>query len=190
MKEKIAFTVVIVAVLIGIFILRKPSPTRIDLIPVNEQGEEYTDEPSIDDMKKIVVGTDTVYVVVNTGRFNIDEKTFSKNIAIYNKQNIEAIRKDYSNPTSIVKEYIDFFINNTDAEQLNKAGLGKPASENIDKVISNLKLILVEVQAQDGYPGKYYINYFYDINGIDMGDIHLSVSTDENGNNIDIGWET
>ncbi|MCC9041557.1 DUF2004 domain-containing protein [Myroides sp. M-43] len=190
MKEKIVYTVVIVAVLIGIFMLRKPSPARIDLIPVNEQGAEYTDEPSIDDMKKIIVDTDTIYAVVNTERFNIDEKTFSKNIAIYNRQNIEAIRKDYSNPTSIVKENIDFFINNTNAEQLKKVGIDKPASKNIDKVINNLKLILIDVQAQDGYPEKYYINYFYDINGIDMGDIHLSVSTDENGNNIDIGWET
>lgn len=190
MKKSIISVALILIALIGIFILRKPSPARIDLIPVNEQGEEYTDEPTIDDMKKIIIGTDTIFAVVNTGRFNIDEKTFSKNIAIYNKQNIEAIRKDYSSPTSIVKEYIDFFVNSTDEEQLKKVGLGKPASENIDKVISNLKLILIDVQTQDGYPGKYYINYFYDINGIDMGDIHLSVSTDENGSNIDIGWET
>lgn len=190
MKEKIAFTVVIVAVVVGIFILRKPSPARIDLIPVNEQGEEYTDEPTIDDIKKIIIGTDTIFAVVNTGRFNIDEKTFSKNIAIYNKQNIEAIRKDYSSPTSIVKEYIDFFVNSTDEEQLKKVGLGKPAFLYIDQIANNLKLLMIEVRPEEENPGQYYIFYTYQITGIYMEDIHLSVMTDADGGNIDIYWET
>lgn len=190
MKKSFIYVALIIIALIGIFILRKPSPARIDLIPVNEQGEEYTDEPSIDDMKKIIINTDTIYAVVNTGRFNIDEKIFSKNIAIYNKQNIEAIRKDYSSHKSIVKEYIDFFVNSTDEEQLKKAGLGKPAFMHLDQIVNNLKLLMIEVRPEEENPGRYYIFYMYQITGIYTEDIHLSVMTDADGGNIDIYWET
>ncbi|MTG97001.1 MULTISPECIES: hypothetical protein [Myroides] len=190
MRGKIAFTLVILAALVGIFILRKPSPTRIDLIPIgtpnNRDFEDFKEEL----FQQIIINTDTIHTYIDYERFIINKAVFVYKLPLANEQNLKAIKKDYYHPTGMTKEHIDYFINNTDEEQLKKIGLGKPTSENVDKIITNLKLILVTVQAQNDFSKEYDINYIYDITGIDMGEIHLSVTTDVNGGNIEVGWET
>lgn len=189
MKNKILFPIVIVAAIVIIYFMRKPASTT-DFIPVNDQGEQYFEEPDLQNMKTITIDNDSVHLFIDFKKYQIDEANFTNKIAYFNQQNKEAIRKDYLHPNGVTKHYIDLLINNTNEEDLKKVGIDKSSPQYLDKIIENLRLGMIITDPKEGYPGQYYLTFWYEIKGIDNADIHLTVTTDADGSNINVGWET
>ncbi|MDM1503563.1 hypothetical protein HX071_15345 [Myroides marinus] len=189
MKNKILFTIVIGVAVIAIFFMRKPT-NNTDFIPVNDQGEQYFEEPDFQNMKVILIETDSVRVFIDFEKYQINEGSFVNKISYFNQQNIKAIRKDYLHPNGVTKYYMDLLISNTKEEDLKNVSLDISSSQYLDKVIDSLRLGMITIDPKEGSPGKYYFTYWYVIKGVEDTDIHLTVTTDTDGSNINVGWET
>ncbi|WP_121966961.1 DUF2004 domain-containing protein [Myroides sp. N17-2] len=173
MKEKIAFTVVIVAVLIGIFFLIQHND-----IPI-----------STDLTQKEIIQNDTIYLNIDFSKINSTKEDFLKNIPSYDIKNKEYMDHNYAEDNSLIKDYLSFHLNEFTEKEFVSLGMDNVSQENNVLLYQKLKLINIWLYPIKGPNDQYYLVFDYSI-GKKYADAVIVIKTDLQGNFIDINWES
>ncbi len=116
-------------------------------------------------------------------------KKFIENIEDFDKQNQDYIKSDFNDENGdTVKEYVKFHIEEG-AEFLEQIGISTDNTEKEHTFLTKLHLTRVGLYPDGKYNTSCFAVFDYSVNK-DLTDQLIVVKTDENGNLINLSWES